>query len=959
MLPEDAAPLGDSTYHRVFRALRELLGALGPTICVLEDLQWADDCTVEFLEFLLSRVPEELVLILTYRGDEARPASLLARLTSRAPCETPQTTIELYSLSVEEVRGLVCAILGSAQVSEEFARCLRARTAGVPFAVQEVIRLLDDPDRFALAAGGRATAELEHAGVPPAIRQSIRERMTALSHDACLVTRAAGVVGVPVAEELVAAVASLAPARAARALARALQSGPLEEKSDDLYGFRHPLAAAAACADAPGPQRRRMHLRAAQALQHDPEGAAPARLAHHYKQAGRWRQSVGYAEAAAAAARSEGDDRSAAHLLEQALSVPDVPGVARIRMAVELGHAAVSSTAPETAIALLQRTLDEQRIAVGIRGEIRFCLARLQRNAGETGPWREELARAVEELRRRPGLAARAMAHLAWPTLSGPSIDEDLSWLRRGVAEAARTSDAATKIEVRAQQAAILLGVGDPAGWRAVEHIPHDARSREEQVQCLRAYRSASVASMELGHHGRAESLLSAAARVAEELHCLPWDPWRASAGLALDWRMGRWDGIEARARDLIRATAGSSAFLGNRVVLASVLAIRGQVEEAEHVLGAVAGAGRTHVAAVATLAGIRLCRGDASGAHQLVAPPLDAIERKGTWVWAAELAPIAVRALLARGERTEAQRLTTVFEAGLRGRDAPAAKAAKSLCKGAVAEAQGRYDVAASLFSSAERAWGELSAPYEAASVGDAAARCLLARNDKHGAQLLLRALKTFETLGANSDASRVRAQLKAQGITLPFQRRGGRRAYGNELSPREVEVARLAGAGRRNREIAETLFISTRTVEAHVASALHKLGVDSRRALGAPESRMPVHGDYPPPPPERRWRRALLNLAAPRVQTSRAWCWGRGNVPSPYPLVSLHDHCLVNDRLTVASDGQTVGGRCALRTARGDTGDVAALLQRDRAYGWPRADLSASTAPSRPGSTPRRTAR
>ena len=66
--------------------------------------------------------------------------------------------------------------------------------------------------------------------------------------------------------------------------------------------------------------------------------------------------------------------------------------------------------------------------------------------------------------------------------------------------------------------------------------------------------------------------------------------------------------------------------------------------------------------------------------------------------------------------------------------------------------------------------------------------------------------------------------------------RRRGGRRAYGDQLSPREAEVARLAGAGRRNREIAEALFISTRTVEAHVASALRKLGVGSRQALAGP---------------------------------------------------------------------------------------------------------------------------
>ena len=536
------------------------------------------------------------------------------------------------------------------------------------------MRLLDEGDRFVVAAGGRPPAELRRSGVPPAIRQAVLEHMSVLSADACLVTRAAGLLGVPAEEKLVAAVAGLAPARAARALTRALQSGPLEEKGDDLYGFRHPLAAQAACEDAPGPQRRPMHLRAAQELQRRHGTADPARLAHHFKEAGRWTQWARHAEVAAAVARSAGDDRCAARLLEEALFAPGLARAARIRMAVELGHAAVSNIDPETAIGLLQRTLDEERIPVGIRGELRFCLARLRRNAGETGAWRPEMALAVEELRRRPELAARAMTDLAQPALSGESLEHDMSWLRLGVREAARTSDPATKVEISAQRAAVLLGVGDPAGWEAVNDIPGEVGSLEDQVQRLPpAYGAVSVASMQLGHHQRAESLLAVAARIAEEIEPVQWDPWRASAELVLDWRMGRWPGLEARARDLIRATASKPPFRGNEVVLGSLLAARGQADEAEQVLsvGAVEGEGvGTYVAAVATLAGIRLDRGDVAGAHQLVAPPLDAIERKGTWVWAAPLAPMAVRALLACGEGTEARRLTAAFGAGLYARE-------------------------------------------------------------------------------------------------------------------------------------------------------------------------------------------------------------------------------------------------------------------------------------------------
>jgi RNA polymerase sigma factor (sigma-70 family) len=61
----------------------------------------------------------------------------------------------------------------------------------------------------------------------------------------------------------------------------------------------------------------------------------------------------------------------------------------------------------------------------------------------------------------------------------------------------------------------------------------------------------------------------------------------------------------------------------------------------------------------------------------------------------------------------------------------------------------------------------------------------------------------------------------------------RAGRPGYGDQLSPREREVAELAGQGLSNREIATTLHLSPRTVEQHVARAMYKLRVHSRQQL------------------------------------------------------------------------------------------------------------------------------
>jgi DNA-binding CsgD family transcriptional regulator len=81
-------------------------------------------------------------------------------------------------------------------------------------------------------------------------------------------------------------------------------------------------------------------------------------------------------------------------------------------------------------------------------------------------------------------------------------------------------------------------------------------------------------------------------------------------------------------------------------------------------------------------------------------------------------------------------------------------------------------------------------------------------------------------------TDARRIMRRL---GVPVPYPWRGGRKSYGARLSPREGEVAALAASGATNQEIAERLFLSRRTVESHVATALRKLGGHSRRDLAA----------------------------------------------------------------------------------------------------------------------------
>lgn len=841
ILPTQPASMGDprAERHRIFRALRELLTALGPAVCVLEDLHWADESTIEFLTFLAADPPEEFALVVTFRNEDLPPVSSFPSLSAGllgAPMS--HATIRIPPLSVDEVGRLACALFETDTVTTELARHLHDQTAGIPFAIEEVVRL--HRGQLGLLDGWRTAEELDPMGVPPAVRQSIRARMASLSSDAWLVTRAVAVLGVPAGEGVIGTVAGISPVRTIKALSEALSGVVLNERADGRHGFLHALAAQAVYDEIPGPERRRLHRRAAEAQESGPEPLPLAQLAHHFKEAGRPRQWTRYAEAAAAAAISAGDDRSAARLLEQALCATPLSRAARLRMAVTLGDAAVYSADPRRAIELIERVRDEEPMAVAVRGDLRYRIARLRYQTGDTGPWREEMERAVGELKGQPALAARAMVTLAWPVVGQGDVATDLVWLDRAVEAAARADDRAVQAGVAAQRAAILVCVGDPEGWKAVEELPREGCSVEEKLELLRTYQNLTATATAVGHFARAASFLDETARFADELPHVPWGPWLESARARLDWRTGRWEGLEPRLRALSeRGIGGPALAIGNEMILAALLLSRGRIRDAEHSFQSILeradarGWMGARTAAAAGLTQIRLARGDAGAAVEAAAVGLEVIERKGIWIWGQELVPVAVHALLTCGDLDGASELAQKYATGIEGRDAPSARAAGCSCQAALAEAEGRQAVAARRFARAEELWSSLPAPYEAARARAARARCLLNGSRESGAELLLQALKAFDDLGAAWDAAQVRAELKRHGVPVPSRWRGGRRPYGKVLSPREAEVAQLVGMGRKNREIAETLFISQRTVETHVASALRKLGADSREAL------------------------------------------------------------------------------------------------------------------------------
>ena len=616
----------------------------------------------------------------------------------------------------------------------------------------------------------------------------------------------------------------------------------MHEDERGLLGFRHVLACKAVYEAISGPERRRLHLRAARVL----EELSPlpvAQLARHFRAAGETGEWCRYAEQAADLALAAGDDKTAASLLHDLAANAVLPAAAVVRLTRKIPLYALTGAALLGDLAhALRSVLDSDALTPALRAEGRSQLGRILLSTDQYPAGVAELERAIPGLAHRPVEAAQAMVRLGLPgrTLWPAAVHR--RWLDRAAATVtASPIPAGARMELTVNRATALLQLGDESGWVVAAEVPETAGTSEETQHIARGCMNTGDVAMVWGRYGHARKRLMAGLELIAR-HEYP----RLHDGILetlahLDWFTGAWTGLAERAAALSVPDAVNPLIRLEAMLVAGLLDAATGGRAAEDRLRRVLDESRRcgdlyhPLEPTAALVRLRLADGHVGDALALTEEAIQVIVGKGIWLWATDIAPARIRALVAAGRSEEAAGLEAAFARGLRSCSAPAPRAGLATCRAVLAESLPDAVRAARLFAHAAAAWQALPRPYDALLATERQAVCLL-RVGKHdnGLALLTDVRQGLITLGARADADRVVSTLRDYGVAARWPRRG-RRAYGDELSPREVEVVQLLVAGQTSQEIADALCRSPKTVNTQLASAIRKLGVSSRTALVA----------------------------------------------------------------------------------------------------------------------------
>jgi ATP/maltotriose-dependent transcriptional regulator MalT len=865
VLPDLAVRLGDlpSTYplppeqarFRLFQAIERFVGAIAedrPLLLILDDLHWADPASLDALRYLISHRQDARLLVAgAYREGEVEHARAFDRTLADLARLRVLRTIRVERLAPDEVGALATARLG-APLDRMAQRLLFDHSEGNPFFAEELVRAWSQSGRLTRRAGlvpsyGLAAAAVGEA-VPSTLVGAVRQRLTRLSPATVDVLRAAAIVGRAFDLDLLADVSELEPELVETHLVEAVRAQIIRRETPRgeavaTFAFRHDKIRECLYDEVTVTRRRRLHDVIGHALEARPapnDAQRLAELAFHFARGGDRARGIRYAlEAAEHAARASAPAEMMAHV-RTALSLVEADDPRRGGLLLRLGEAALLAGAEPEAVSAFQ---DAERWARA-SGDTRMA-ARAAQQAGRAW-WRQEAiheARAAFEaafalLDPRPG--AELVSVLV--DLGGLLVenlhrrDEGLAHARRALDLARRLGD--DRLVVMASRAlGNLLARSNhlAAGVALLEDALALARALDDPVEEAEACACLASASFWQGALRRSRDVTIRRLALAERTHdayqLRHVHSWLAFVGAFLG-DMAEVDAQLDRAESIIERLASPEPLGFLRFVQGVVAVLRGEHAPAERRFAQSAGLFRAigPGALVWYLGNLGLplaVLGRVAEAHTC----MDEVEALLAGLPEATMAACdayvyMVATALALGDRDRLARYAPKL-IPFRGQFHDMLT---DRLLGEVALAQGDRAAAQEYVVAAEATARREGLVYELARILEAqiAVSAPRARGSPAVRAALDEARRLYQHLGNQAEAARLEQRLREPA-------RAARPVLPAGLTGREAEVLRLVAAGRSNREIAEALVVSEKTVENHLTNAYTKIGAENRAAAAA----------------------------------------------------------------------------------------------------------------------------
>jgi DNA-binding CsgD family transcriptional regulator/tetratricopeptide (TPR) repeat protein len=819
-----------------------------PLMLVLDDLHWADKPSLLLLEFLAKQMADSRMLVLgTYRDSEAtRDPPLSDTLAQLYRIPISHSTV-LGGLESGAVGQFLQAARGT-EASQELVDAVYARTEGNPFFISEVIRLLDEE--------GDTSGAPDTLPIPQGILEVIGQRLGRLSEDCNRVLITAAVIGRQFDFKLLAGLTEdTTDFQLIELLEEALEARVLQEVSglNEVYEFSHALVQATLLERLSSARKVRLHASVGKELERqlgDNPGSRAGELAHHFAEASSHLGTgklIEYSLLAGEQALGIYAHEQALEHFRQGLAAKEGQPMDSDTAALMFGLGRAGGATlqiyemQEGSINHLETAFNYYADIGDVAMAVAVAASVPRLSVGERAGPKPLLARALELVSAESHEAGRLLSQYGLVLgLQEGKYEDAMDALNHALEIASREGDVGLEIRTLAFASQVEMfhtnwEEGLEFSLRAIELGGEADHPRSE----ISARYSAASAYWKNGNLAETRMHAAAGLLLAEKSRDSFWLPAAAWFNDHVAFAEGDWTAAREYSDRGLAVADHDPRLLSSRTQLEYVL---GEFDQAEVYLNRL----------IETVERLPKSPTFFHAATAMVIPIGAGITGDDSKF---EIAEKAAEAVLESGAANPVFQICARIGMGLiavsRG-DAPEARrqheALESLVYsgylitytcvdhilGLLANTMGEWEQAAGYFESALEFCRRVGMMPELAWSSHDYAEALLQRRGpgdiERAKSLLCESTVICTELGIKGLSVRLAALQELADLT-PVRAP----AYPDALTQREVDVIRLISAGRTDREIADQLIISIRTVTTHVGNILHKTGAANRAEAAA----------------------------------------------------------------------------------------------------------------------------